>query len=194
MSGEMVFPRSYLARTAAALAATGAFLAAGGTIAGATDDRPATMPTCASLDIPGKPPERVWCSTANADLSIAHQADPVLLDGTQVRVLSGTFDGAGTISVRLRVRNETPAEQGLSAGGQELYLYLDGQRIDAAVLRVVRFLPGEAKTVTLDYALTPEQVASLRASEGRLDFGVRPWTDAPLPAPLIGVVRMRVGL
>ncbi|MDQ3741553.1 MAG: hypothetical protein M3389_11495 [Actinomycetota bacterium] len=189
----MAFPRSHLARTAAALAATGAFLAAGGAVATGAD-APASMPRCADLDLPARPPERVWCTTPNATLSIAHQADPVLLEGTEVRVLSGTFDGYGTIEVRLRVRNQTPAEQGLSAGGQELYLYLDGQRIDASLLRVVRFLPGEAKTVTLEYALAPEQVAALQAGDGRLDFGVRPWTDAPAPAPLIGVVRMRVAV
>lgn len=193
MSDEMPFPRSHLARTAATLAATGALLGAGGAVATGAG-APAALPACSSLDVPERPPERVWCATPNATLSIAHQADPVLLEGTQVRVLSGTFDGAGTVAVRLRVRNETPAEQGLSAGGQELYLHLDGQRIDVALLRVVRFLPGEAKTVTLEYALTPEQAAALRAAGGRLDFGVRPWTDDPLPAPLIGVVRMRVAV
>jgi hypothetical protein len=193
MSDEMAFPRSHLARAAATVAATGALLGAGGAIAGATD-QPASMPPCTALDIPAKPPERVWCATPNATLSIAHQADPVLLEGTEVRVLSGAFDGIGTIAVRLRVRNATPAEQGLIAGGQELYLHLDGERIDVPVLRDVRFLPGEAKTVTLEFLLTPEQIAALYEREGRLDFGVRPWTDAPAPAPLIGVVRMTVGL
>jgi hypothetical protein len=191
MSGEMAPSRSRLARLAVVSAtATAAAALAGGSGAGAAER--AALEACAALDVPAKPSQRVWCTTPSATLVIAHQSDPVLLDGTEVRVLSGRLLGA-SIRVRLRVRNQTPAEQDLSAGGQELYLYLDGSRVDLAVFRDVHFGVGEAKTLQLDYVLSPEQLAALGRSEGRLDFGVRPWHDGALPAPLVGVVRVRVG-
>jgi hypothetical protein len=186
----MVFPRSHLARTAAALAAAGTCLAVG--VAGATEAPPADVRPCKALEIPAKPSQRVWCTTPNAALVIAHQSDPVLIDGTEIRVLSGRLLGT-TVTVRLRVRNGTDAEQGVGAGGQELYLYLDGARIDVSGLGDVRLDLGEAQTIELSYALTPAQVAALRAAGGRVDFGVRPWHDGVAPAPLVGVVRMRVG-
>jgi len=91
------------------------------------------------------------------------------------------------------VRNTTAAEQDLSAGGQELYLWIDGARVDLAVFREVHFGVGEAKTIQLDYELTPAQLTALDARDGRLDFGVRPWHTGALPAPLVGVLRVRVG-
>ena len=186
----MASPRLRLACSALAGTLAATVLAAGAG-AEATDD-PGLRP-CAELDIPARPLERVTCTTPHATLVIAHQSVPVLLDGTEVRVLSGELEGSSAW-VRLRVRNTTEAEQGLSAGGQELYLFLDGQRIDMTTFRDdVWFGLGEAKTVTLEYALTWDQLAALRAGDGRIDFGVRPWHEGVAPAPLIGVVRMRVG-
>jgi hypothetical protein len=186
----MAFPSLRLACTALAGTLAAAILAAG---AGAqATDEPGVRP-CTELDIPARPLVRVTCTTAHATLVIAHQSVPVLLRGTEIRVLSGDLQGSSAW-VRLRVRNTTEAEQGLSAGGQELYLYLDGRRIDMATFRDdVWFGVGEAKTVTLEYALAGDQLEALRANGGRIDFGVRPWHDGFAPAPLIGVVRMRVG-
>ena len=192
MSGEMVFPRSGFARSIVAVSAAAACVA-GSTAATATEAETAGLKRCAGLDVPTTPPQRVWCSTPNATLVIAHQSDPVLLDGTEVRVLSGTLAGS-SLRVRARVRNQTRAEQGLSAGGQELYLSVAGSRVDLASFRDVRFAIGEAKTLQLDYVLAPEQLATLGARGGRLDFGVRPWHEGALPAPLVGVLRMRVGV
>jgi hypothetical protein len=184
----MVFS-SNIRRAFVALAALSALLVGG---PAAADEAPDTLRPCTALDLPARPAERIWCTTPHATLSIAHQSDPVLLDGTEVRVLSAALEGS-LVDVRLRIRNTTDAEQGLSAGGQELYLFLDGQRIDANLLRIVRFGVGEAKTLTLSYVLSAEQVAALAERNGRVDFGVRPWTQSPQPAPLIGVVRVRVG-
>ena len=184
----MAFPTFRLASCLAAGAATAAIVAGG---AGASATKDPGLEPCRDLDIPANPMERVTCTTPNAVLVIAHQSVPVLLDGTEVRVLSATLEGT-TAWVRLRVRNTTDAEQGINAGGQELYLYLAGERIDLASLRVVRLAVNEAKTVTLDYELTPDQLAALAANEGRLDFGVRPWHDGFAPAPLIGVVRVGI--
>ena len=186
----MAVPTFRLVSSVLAGAATVA-IAAGGAGASAVDD-PGLRP-CHDLDIPANPMERITCTTPNAVLVIAHQSVPVLLDGTEVRVLSADLEGT-TMWVRLRVRNTTQAEQGINAGGQELYLYLAGERIDLASLRDVRLKVDEAKTVTLDYVLTPEQLATLAARDGRLDFGVRPWHDGFAPAPLIGVVRVGVGV
>ena len=189
MSGEMVFPRSRLALSVlAAAVAAGCFVGA----AGATETPSASLASCSDLDIPAKPPHRVWCRTAAATLVIAHQSDPVLLAGTEVRILSAELLGSG-VRVRTRVRNATEAVQWLSAGGQELYLNVAGERVDLAIFRDVALDVGEAKTIQLDYALAPEQLTALRADDGRLDFGVRPWHDGVSPAPLVGVVRVRLG-
>lgn len=182
----MVFP---LRRLTCAIVVLGSLVAG---VAGAAETGSAELRPCAALDIPAKPAERVWCTTRSATLGIAHQSDPVLLDGTEVRVLSAERLGS-LVRVRTRVRNATGAEQGLSAGGQELYLNVGGSRADLAVFRDVHFEVGEAKTIQLDFALAPGQVAALDAAGGRLDFGVRPWHDGALPAPLVGVVRVRVG-
>lgn len=184
----MVFPRRRLTFVLATVGVSGALAAS---VAGATEAGSAGLKPCAALDT-ALPAERVWCTTPNATLVIAHQSDPVLLEGTEVRVLSADQSGSW-IRVRARVRNQTPAEQGLSAGGQELYLSIDGSRADLAVFRDVRFGVGEAKTIQLDFELTPEQLSGLGARGGRLDFGVRPWHEGALPAPLIGVVRVGVG-
>ena len=186
----MTVNRRSLTRIAAASVALAAFLVG---VPAAAGEAPDTLRPCTALDVPARPAERIWCTTPNATLSIAHQSDPVLLDGTEVRVLSAALEGS-LVDVRLRIRNTTDAEQGLSAGGQELYLYLDGERIDANLLRIVRFHVGEAKTLTLSYVLSPDQVAKLAERDGRIDFGVRPWTQSPQPAPLIGVVRVGVSL
>lgn len=183
----MVFPRRRLACTIAVLGACATAVP----VAAQTDGDVALRP-CSALEIPAKPPERVWCTTPNATLSIAHQSDPILLDGTEVRVLSAERSGSA-IRVRTRVRNTTRAEQGLSAGGQELYLWIDGSRVDLAVFREVHFGVGEAKTIQLDFELTPAQLSALDARGGRLDFGVRPWHNGVLPAPLVGVLRVGVG-
>ena len=188
MSGEMVFPRSRLAQSLVAVAVAAGCLAG---VAGASETPAASLARCSELDIPAKPPERVWCRTAAATLVIAHQADPVLLDGTEVRILSAEVLGL-SVRVRTRVRNATDAVQWLSAGGQELYLNVAGERIDLAIFRDVEFGIGEAKTIQLDYALAPEQLAALQAAGGRLDFGVRPWHEGVRPAPLVGVVRVRL--
>ncbi len=147
---------------------------------------------CKELALPDHPPERVTCTTPNATLVIAHQSDPVLLAGTEVRVLSGTLDGS-TVAVRLRVRNKTKAEQGLSAGGQELYLHLDGERIDTQPVGDVRLPIDFAESFELQFVLAPHQLETLSANGGRIDFGVRPWHDQVGPPPAIGVIRVRVG-
>ena len=190
MSGEMACSRYRLVRPTAALIAA-LYVAALAGSAVATETNGAGLARCADLDIPAKPPQRVWCTTPSATLVIAHQSDPIMLEGTEVRVLSADLLGSAA-RVRIRVRNDTRADQGLSAGGQELYLNIGGERVDLATFRDVRFSAGEAKTILLDYPLTPEQLAAVTAGDGRLDVGVRPWHDGALPSPLVGVVRVRV--
>src|SRR5687767_59072 len=102
---------SNIRRVLVALVALPAFLVGVPAIA---QEAPDTLRPCTALDLPARPAERIWCTTPNATLSIAHQSDPVLLDGTEVRVLSAALDGS-LVDVRLRIRNTTNAEQGLSA-------------------------------------------------------------------------------
>ena len=152
----------------------------------------ASLRPCRELALPHRPPERVTCTTPNATLVIAHQSDPVLLKGTEARVLSGVLDGS-TVHLRVRIRNNTNAEQGLTAGGQELYLHLEGERVYVASVGDVRLPVDVAETFELRFPLAPHQLGTLSANGGRIDFGVRPWHDQVGPPPVIGVIRVRVG-
>jgi hypothetical protein len=174
-----------LARIDAALTAAATSLATG-----RAGQRPSELRRCSSLNIPAMPPDRIRCQTPTATLVIVPQSEPVPLDGTEVRVLSSRVTGT-TVTVRLRVRNETTAQQQLNAGGQKLYLNLDGTRVDAASGRAVRVAIGEVRTADLDYVLSRKQITALRARDGRLELGVRPWHEGP--ARLIGVIRLRIG-
>jgi hypothetical protein len=107
-----------------------------------------------------------------------------------VRVLSAHRDGSSVL-VRVRVRNETPAEQGVQAGGQEIYLNVGGRRIDAAHLSSVRLQPATGTTVRLRYVLTMEELKRLQRASGAAELGVRPW-DGTAKGRVVGVIRMLV--
>lgn len=144
-------------------------------------------PLCAELDIPARPSEAVTCRTTSATLTIVDEADPLLLGDTHVRVLSAHGEG-GSLTVRARVRNETDAEQGVQAGGQELYLNLNGIRVDPGPVRDVRVPPRTGTTLPLEFRLTPGQTRILNAQGRRAELGVRPWTSGEQAAN-IGVIR-----
>jgi hypothetical protein len=86
-------------------------------------------PLCREIDVPDQPPEPITCRTASAILTIVGEARPLLLGDTHVRVQSASL-AQNRLTLRVRVRNETDAEQGIQAGGQELYLNLNGIRVD----------------------------------------------------------------
>lgn len=144
-------------------------------------------PPCRAIEIPQRPPESVTCRTASATLTIVDQADPLLLGDTHVRVLSA-YGAGDELMVRVRVRNETDAEQGVQAGGQELYLNLNGIRVDPEPVREVRVPPHTGETVDIDFRLTPGQARVLNAQGRRAELGVRPWTSGN-PASDVGVIR-----
>jgi hypothetical protein len=150
---------------------------------------PAINP-CADLVLPARPTERVSCTTAKALLQITGQSKPLVVGGTMVRVLSAKRSGSSVL-VRLRVRNETKAEQGVQAGGQELYLNVGGRRIDAARLSSVRLAPESGTTVQVRYVLTMAELDRLAGAGGSAELGVKPW-DGTAKGRVVGVIRMLV--
>ena len=146
---------------------------------------------CADLVLPARPTERVACRTSKALLQIVGQSKPLVVGGTMVRVLSARREGSSVL-VRLRVRNETPAEQGVQAGGQELYLNVGGRRVDSYRLSAVRIPPHSGRTVRLRFRLSMDEIAALRASGGAAELGVRPWEGSTVVDRVVGVIRLRV--
>jgi hypothetical protein len=188
----MAFPRRHLSSVlATAIAAALAAVAVAHAQSGPDAAGAPTPPACTDVEGITTPEGRVVCRTENATLIIAPEDVPVLIAGTQVRVIGTTLDGA-TVTLRLRVRNETDAEQGLSAGGQELYLNLDGERIDARPIGVVRVPRRTGITASAHFDLLPAQLARLHELGGRIDLGVRPWEELGHRLLAIGVVRLDV--
>jgi hypothetical protein len=149
----------------------------------------AELPSCRATRIPERPPEPVTCRTASAQLTIVAAPEPLVLGETQVRVLDASLEGR-LLRVRLRVRNESDAEQGLQAGGQELYLNAGGIRVDAQPVGDVRIPSGTGLTAGARFVLTPGQLRIVRARAGKVELGVRPWSrDAA--GDVVGVVRFR---
>jgi hypothetical protein len=149
------------------------------------------IPRCSAIAIPERPKDRVACRTPKALLQITGQTRPLVVGGTNARVLSAVLTGSDVL-VRVRVRNETRTEHGVQAGGQELYLNVGGRRVDSHVLSSVRVPPAEGRTVRLRYRLSMAQIAALRAAGGRAELGVRPWDGSTGPGKVVGVIRMRV--
>lgn len=139
------------------------------------------------------PAEPITCSTRSATLTIVGARSPVLLDGTEVRFLSAALAGR-EVTLRLRVRNETEAEQGVNAGGQELYLNLGGLRVDAEPIADTIVAPGRGETVSLRFRLTPARLELLRRARGRAELGVKPWDATPAAAAQRGVIRFGLRL
>jgi hypothetical protein len=151
------------------------------------------VPPCAEVRPPGPDDDAVRCRTRSAVLTIGGEDRPLLLGGTQVRVLSATLTGR-TVGLRLRLRNETDAEQGVLAGGNELYLNLSGVRVDAGPVGDTRIESMEGATVTLRFPLTPPRLALLRRLGGSAELGVRPWEEDAATDGSVGVIRLRVAL
>jgi hypothetical protein len=153
---------------------------------------PATPPSGGAeapgdVDVPERPSEAVTCRTASATLTIVDEARPLLLGDTHVRIQAATATQRG-LTVRVRVRNETDAEQGIQAGGQELYLNLNGIRVDPEPIRDERLPPQTGRTISMRFLLTPARMAVLSRLGGRAELGVRPWT-AGGPTAYVGVIR-----
>ena len=155
----------------------------------ATDEQ-AGPPPCADVEVPTQPVEAVTCRTRNAKLTIFGEDEPLLLGDTHVRV--HTAEGRGNrVIARVRVRNETNSEQGIQAGGQELYLNLKGIRVDPDSVREERLPPATGKTIDLRFSLTPGQRDVLNRLGRWAELGVRPWTEGE-QARRVGVIRFLV--
>jgi hypothetical protein len=146
--------------------------------------------SCRRAGIPAMPTERMECRTSSAVLQIVGQSKPLVVGGTMVRVVSASLDGADLIT-RIRVRNETLADQGVQAGGQELYLSIAGKRIDPPVLSRARIAPDKGKTVSIRFVLSQGEIEALRTADGAAELGVRPWEDS-VSGRVVGVIRLKV--
>ena len=133
-----------------------------------------SLPSCANIADPGPDDEPVTCRTSNATLTVADEARPMLLGGTQVRFLSASL-AQGTLAIRLRVRNETDEEQGILEGGQRIYVNVDGIRTEPSPPDDIRLAPAEAATVSLDFPLSTARAKRLRGVDGEAELGVVPW-------------------
>jgi hypothetical protein len=156
-----------------------------------TAGNPGTQPPPCSKASAGDGDEPVTCRTRSAILTIVSGRDPVLLGATQARLLTVRLAGSA-VEARLRIRNESPAEQSVLAGGQEIYVNISGLRVDAARLRDdVRVQPGSGRTVHLRFPLTAARLAALRRQRGRAELGVKPWDEQTSEAHR-GVIRFAV--
>ena len=155
---------------------------------------PETLRKCADLEIPARPPRPVTCATKTATIVIASETTPVLLGGTQARLLAATLSD-GALTARMRIRNETDAEQGVLAGGQEIHVNLNGRRLEAARGEEVRIAPGEAETVTIRFPADARAATTLRRTEGEAELGIRPWSAKPgEETGPVGVIRFKADL
>ena len=161
------------------------------TKAPAQEDAAPAIPRCSAIEIPAQPRERIGCRTATSLLQITGQAHPLVVGGTNARLISAVLAGSDVVA-RIRVRNETPAEQGVQAGGQELYLNVAGRRIDSHALSAVRIPPDTGRTVRLRFRLSMDEIAALRQAGGRAEIGVRPWHGSTVADRVVGVIRLRV--
>jgi hypothetical protein len=157
------------------------------------EDEPAAGGVQPCSQVPPVIREPVTCATKSSTLTIVTQRDPVLLGGTQARIIRASLAGS-VVTVRVRVRNETDAEQGVAAGGQELYLNLAGLRVDPMPIGDERVPQDTGKTVDLRFRLTPAREERLRAAQGRGELGIRPWTEEAEEAGRVGVIRFQARL
>ena len=148
--------------------------------------------SCATTDIPITPPEPVTCRSRSAVLTIGAQDDPLLLGDTHARLLRARMRGS-TLFARMRIRNETSAEQGVAAGGQEIYMNVLGTRIDSRPVGEQRIAPNTGATVDLIFDVPSAQRAAIRRANGRIELGVTPWSDSGDDGQrVVGVIRARL--
>ncbi len=146
---------------------------------------------CADIDVPRAPREAVTCRARSATLTIVRQAKPLLLGGTQARVID-TRRSRGGVIVRLRLRNETGSPQRAGARGQQIYLNIRGLRVDASPRPRARIAAGNGETLRLRFPLSASRARLLQRAGNRADLGIVPW-NADAGTDVRGVIRLTVG-
>lgn len=149
---------------------------------------PSQAASCSDVQDPGPSGTPVTCRTRTSTLTIAGERRPVILGGTQVRLLHSTLRGR-ILTAEVRVRNETAVEQSVLAGGQQIYLNVQGARVNPKPLGDVRVQSMEGQTVTLRFALTTAGLQRLLRLGGKAELGIRPWTEDDADTSRIGVIR-----
>lgn len=147
------------------------------------------VPSCASVPPDAGTAANVICRAPTKTITIAAGTRALILDGLELRVFRATR-AAGAATVVARVRNTTPVEQAIGVVPSQFYLSAGGRRTPATIAEgVMPVPPGEARTVTLQLALTPGQQRAMDASGNRADLGVLPF-GAPPDGDRLGVVRL----
>jgi hypothetical protein len=148
--------------------------------------------SCSEVDLSGRLTERVTCRSKTATLTIAEQAMPVLLEGTQARVYRAEVRD-GRLVVRMRIRNETGDPQSVGSASRQFYLSAGGERVyPRAIAPSSKLDPATAATINVQFPLDP-RVRRQLAGGRSIDLGVLPFGEADNDQPdRVGVVRLRV--
>jgi hypothetical protein len=146
---------------------------------------------CSEVRLPAS--GRVECRSDDATLTVATEDTPVLFDDTDVRVYEAALDGE-ELRVRLRIRNKTTGPQPANADGRQFEVDLPSGRISSEPPRApLTIAPGEAETLDVRFALTPQEAAEAR---GRDTVGLRvlPFSQLGEQTPSrLGEIRLRLG-
>lgn len=124
-------------------------------------------------------------------LTIVSQAKPLLLEGTQARVVEASR-GSGAVLVRLRLRNETGVPQRAGAAGQRTYLNVSGTRIAAQPSLRTRISAATGETLRFRFPLTAARARLLARAPDRAELGVVPWNQDGRNRNVRGVIRLRL--
>jgi hypothetical protein len=150
------------------------------------DGGSAGAPSCRALDdeeLTG----RVTCTAASSVLTIAAERTPLVVEGTEARVLRSRIDG-DELTVRLRLR--PPGERRARPERDQVYLTVAGRRFAPGPLAGGR-RPGRTATVSLRFRLPRELAGRVLRGDVRADLGIVPFehlgADRP---PRLGVVRL----
>lgn len=147
---------------------------------------------CSEADAERPRDEPIRCRTRTATLTIVSEDEPLVLGATQIRLLDARVRER-TLSTRLRIRNETGLDQAVLSGGQQLYLNVDGAKVEPDPHGAVTVPSGRAVNTTLRFALTTGRLKQIWRGQWRAELGARPWDEGAGGAPgtVVGVVRFR---
>ena len=142
--------------------------------------------------IVSKDEETGIASHSGALITTASGDKPVLLDGTEARLL-GAHARAHDLRLRVRLRNESGREQ--LPDPRRVYLVLGARRLYAQPGADRPIRSGEGRTLLRRFELDAAALRDLRRARGRAELRVMPW---PVPgsgrAASPGVIRFRVDL
>lgn len=145
-------------------------------------------PPCRSLDLDDVG-ERVTCRTRTATLTIAGEGHPLIVGGTEARVLDSEL-ARRVLTVRMRLRNPTESARADRPGRRQLYVSVAGERTYPLPL-IDRRTDEGTRTIRLRFPLTSRSARKLRRDKARAELGVVPWQEIGDDDPgRLGVIRL----